>query len=576
MKRFVSLILSLMLMLAPLAVLAADNVTVGLSHEWANFQMGDTHSVAIQPVGQGYAWGYNYDGPIGNGVTASSNTTVPYNWGSGVKEVKANSKTTLFIDDNDVLYVLGEFWFGIGGDSSMPSGGYVATTPRQIATNVKHVAMGMNHFVFVKNDNTLWAYGENAHGQIGDNTTNSTYTPKQIMTGVEYCDAGDCLSAAVKTDGTLYMWGFNSSGQVGNGSTTDRKQPVQVLTNVYTVSIMGDHAAAIKNDKTLWTWGDNSLGQLGNGNTTNKTSPAQVLTNVAQVSAGAYHTGVIKTDGTLWFCGSNYRGAFGSGTNGGYFEANSTFRQTAGTYLAVSCGTYTSAAVAPTGQLYVTGWNNKGQLGTGSETSLNTLTPINVWLFSTATTHTVTFVDWNGTVLKTEEVQHGASASAPAVPGRTGYTFTGWDKDFSNVTADLTVTAQYSINSYTLTINYLDENGRAIAPAYTGVYNYGASYSVTSPEVEGYTAGTLVVSGVMGAGDVTRTVTYTKNAAGPLLGDVDCNGVVTMADVSLLAMYLNGENPTISEQGMINANANLDGSVDIRDVTAIYNIIANS
>lgn len=576
MKRLFSLLLTLVLMLAPLSGLAADSVTVELSHEWANFQMGDTHSVAIQPVGLGYAWGYNYDGPIGNGVTASSETTVPYNWGSGVKEVKANSKTTLFIDNNNVLYVLGEYWFGTGGNGTMPSDGYVATTPRQLATNVKQAAMGFNHILFVKNDNTLWAYGENAHGQIGDNTTDAAYTAKQIMTGVAYCDAGDCISAAVKTDGTLYMWGYNASGQVGNGSTTDRKQPASVLTNVYTVSVMGNHVAAIKNDNTLWTWGDNSLGQLGNGNTTNKTSPAQVLTNVAQVSAGMYHTGVIKTDGTLWFCGSNYKGAFGNGMTGGYSQANSSFRQTAGTYLAVSCGTYTSAAVAPTGQLYVTGWNNKGQLGTGSTTTINTLTPIDVWLFNNSVTHTVTFLDWDGTVLKVEEVAHGSSATAPAVPDRTGYTFAGWDADFSNVIDDITVRARYRINSYTLTINYLNMAGQPIAAPYTGAFNYGASYSVASPEIEGYTTDTPVVTGVMGAAGITVNVYYTEVTTGPLLGDVDCNGVVDMSDVSLLFAYLNGSTTEITAQGMINANANLDGTVSIMDIGAIYGIIANS
>ena len=580
MKKLFSVLLSLMLMLVPLFAVNADSVSVELSHEWAKFDMGDTHSVAIQPEGLGYAWGYNYDGPIGNGITAASETTVPYNFGSGVAQVSANRKTTLFVDTNGVLYALGEIWWGTGGSSTMPSGGYVHTTPYQLATNVRSASMGFNHMVYVKNDNTLWVYGENAHGQLGDNTTTASYTAKQILTDVQYAVAGDCITAAVKTDGTLYVWGFNGSGQVGNGSTTDRKTPVQVLTNVYTVSVMGDHVAAIKNDKTLWTWGDNSLGQLGNGSTSNKTSPAQVLTNVAQVSAGMYHTGVIKTDGTLWFCGSNYRGSFGNGTTGGYSQANSTFRQTAGTYLAVSCGTYTSAAVAPDGQLWVAGWNNKGQLGTGNTTSLNTLTPINVWLFNngTVTTHTVKFVDWNGTVLKTEEVEHGAAATAPAVPGRTGYTFTGWDKDFSSVTEDMTVTAQYSINSYILTINYVDRNGTPISAPFTGTYTYGSYYAVNSPAIAGYTTTQTVVSGYMGAGNVTVTVTYTADTPVilPLLGDVDCNGVVDMSDISLLFSYLNGATTEITEQGMINADANLDGAVNVMDITAIFTIIANS
>ena len=131
-----------------------------------------------------------------------------------------------------------------------------------------------------------------------------------------------------------------------------------------------------------------------------------------------------------------------------------------------------------------------------------------------ATTYTVTFVDGvTGEVISAVEVEEGEAATAPEAPEHEGYEFIGWDVDFSNVTSDLTVTAQYE-------------------------------------EVEVPPTG--------------------------LLGDVDCDGFVTMADVTLLSMYLNGENPEISEQGMINANANLDGGVDIRDIAAIYEIISAS
>ncbi len=131
-----------------------------------------------------------------------------------------------------------------------------------------------------------------------------------------------------------------------------------------------------------------------------------------------------------------------------------------------------------------------------------------------ATTYTVTFVDGvTGEVITAVEVEEGEAATAPEAPEHEGYEFIGWDVDFSNVTSDLTVTAQYE-------------------------------------EVEVPPTG--------------------------LLGDVDCDGFVTMADVTLLSMYLNGENPEISEQGMINANANGDGGVDIRDIAAIYEIISAS
>jgi alpha-tubulin suppressor-like RCC1 family protein len=579
MKKFTSVLLAIVLMLVPFSALANVTFPLELHHEWAEFDMGVTHSAAINVGGIGYAWGYNYDGPIGNGVTASSNTYTPYNWGNGVTAVSTNGKTTLSIDENGVLYICGEFWFGIGGSTTIPSGGYVYTTPTQFATNVRSASMGFNHLVYVKNDNTLWVYGENGHGQIGDNSTTACYTAKQILTNVAYAVAGECLTAAVKTDGTLWVWGYNSDGQVGNSASgTDKKTPVQVLTNVFTVSTMGKHVCAIKNDGTLWAWGDNQYGQLGRGNTTDATSPVQVMTGVAQVSAGTFHTGVIKTDGTLWFCGNNYRGPFGNGTTSGYFAANSSFLQTAGTWVAVNCGEYTTAAVAPTGQLYVAGENTHGKLGVGESagSSVPTLTPLDIWIFGDEqpAEYTVTFVDGlNGSVISTVTVLEGGAATAPAAPVHTGYTFIGWDRDFSNVTSDMTVTAQYRINTYTLTINYVDAQGGQIAAPVSLTYTYGSNYSITSPAIPGYTADIPVVSGII-TGNVTVTVTYTEDAPPVtiLLGDVDCNGVVNMADLALAAAFVQNSGQ-VTAQGILNGDINGDGTLTAADLASLYLLI---
>ena len=187
--------------------------------------------------------------------------------------------------------------------------------------------------------------------------------------------------------------------------------------------------------------------------------------------------------------------------------------------------------------------------------------------------YTVTFKDWDGTVLSTQVVAEGAAAEAPANPSREGYTFVGWDTDFGNITANTVVNAQYVINNYLLMIYYEYENGTAARSPYMQLYNYGASYSVVSPVIEGYTASIAVVEGVMGAADVEVTVVYTENTApAGILGDVNCDGIVDFSDASALAAYLMGGS-TPSAQGLINADANQDGSVTIADVTAIYAII---
>ena len=381
MKKLISMLLCALFFVMPAAGLALGEVPVELSHEWASFDMGDLHSAAIQPEHLGYAWGYNYDGPIGNGILASSNTTVPYNWGEHIVAVSANNKTTAYVNEAGELYLVGRIWWGTGGQTDMPTP-YVYPAGYRLDTNVRQVSMGMNHLVYVKNDNTMWVYGENDHGQLGSGNNNNLYTPTQRLTGVAYAAAGDNLTVCVKTDGSVWACGFNSYGQVGNNSTSDQKTLTQVLTGVYTVSTFGDHVMAVKNNGTLWAWGRNDYGQLGNGNTTNQKKAVQVMTDVAQVSAGMYHTGVIKTDGTLWFAGNNWRGCFGNGSTSGYSAANSTFTQTPGTFVAVNCGSNSTAVCAPTGQLYVAGYNSYGQLGNGSTAgSVPTLEAIDVWIF---------------------------------------------------------------------------------------------------------------------------------------------------------------------------------------------------
>lgn len=399
MKKIIALALALIMCILPFAA-TADGEPLELSHEWDAFDFGETHAAAIQPVGMGYAWGYNYNGPIGNGITASSNCLIPYHWGDNVRAVSVNGKTTLSIDNDDTLYICGQIWFGVGGASDMPTP-YVYTSPTVFDTDVLQAAMGYNHIVYVKNDGTVWVYGENGDGQLGDNTTNNSYTAKQItsLTGVTYVAAGSGVSAAIKSDGTLWMWGDNTFGQVGNNSSSDRKTPVQVLTNVFSVSIMGNHVLALKNDGTVWAWGRNDYGQLGNGNSTLQRKPVQVMTGAAQVSAGFYHSAVLKTDGTLWFAGRSYLGCFGTGDPGSYSNVNSTFAQTPGSYVAVKCGLDCTAAVASTGQLFTTGANGYGQLGTGSTArSVPDFTPIDVWIFNSGDDILLGDTDVNGKV----------------------------------------------------------------------------------------------------------------------------------------------------------------------------------
>ena len=143
--------------------------------------------------------------------------------------------------------------------------------------------------------------------------------------------------------------------------------------------------------------------------------------------------------------------------------------------------------------------------------------------------HTVTFKDWDGTVLKTQEVQHGGDAEAPADPTRVGYTFTGWDKAFTNITADLVVTAQYEINTYTVT--FKDWNGTVLK---TQEVQYGGDAEAPAdPTRVGYTFTGWDKAFTNITADLVVTAQYET------LGDVDGDGNVSMADaLTILRMAM--------------------------------------
>ena len=144
-------------------------------------------------------------------------------------------------------------------------------------------------------------------------------------------------------------------------------------------------------------------------------------------------------------------------------------------------------------------------------------------------TYTVTFKDWNGTVLKTQEVQYGGDAEAPADPTRTGYTFTGWDKAFTNIMADLVVTAQYSINTYTVT--FKDWNGTVLKTQ--EVQHGGDAEAPADPTRVGYTFTGWDKAFTNITADLVVTAQY------EMLGDVDGDGNVSMADaLTILRMAM--------------------------------------
>jgi alpha-tubulin suppressor-like RCC1 family protein len=176
----------------------------------------------------------------------------------------------------------------------------------------------------VKTNGTLWCWGGDGSGQLGNGAGGSTTSPAQESTSATdwaLVSAGQGHTCAVKTNGTLWCWGNDGSGKLGNGAVTGNQQsPYQESTAAAdwaSVAAGGSHTCAVKTNGALWCWGNDGSGQLGNvGITGDQVSPSQAstaATNWASVSTGSNHTCAIRMDGTLWCWGLNDNGQTGTG-----------------------------------------------------------------------------------------------------------------------------------------------------------------------------------------------------------------------------------------------------------------------
>jgi alpha-tubulin suppressor-like RCC1 family protein len=295
-------------------------VQIGSLITWKTSCGGSDCTAAITGTGGLYMWGQNSQGKLGLGDTAARSSPVQVGALTNWLQVSTNYNSTLAVKTDGTLWAWGNNSYGRLGLNDTAN----RSSPVQVGalTNWAIVSVGQIHAVAIKTDGTFWAWGYGLFGCLGLNNTTTHSSPVQVGALTNWSriqETGRLWTIARKTDGTMWSWGNNGNGQLGQNNTTYRSSPVQVgaLTTWSTVSGGYSTGFAIKTDGTLWSFGNNNHGQLGQSDTTVRSSPVQVgaLATWRSISQNGGDTSApviaTKTDGTMWSWGRNHYGQLG-------------------------------------------------------------------------------------------------------------------------------------------------------------------------------------------------------------------------------------------------------------------------
>ena len=329
---------------------------------------GSNHTIAL--CYDGTIWSVGTD-VLGQRMdTGISSTTVYFAQVQGLNNINAiasGDNHSFAMDATGYIYAWGDNWYGQLGTKVRRAGFLPVAVPglssiTAVAATKGGTYSGTNfHCVAIRNDSTVWSWGDG--GYLGNGTNNSSYQPVQVvgLTGIIGVSVGYSLTLAVKSDGTVWIWDLSQS------------LPAQItsLSGIVAVSSGDDHALALKNDSTVWSWGWNLYGQLGNntGLGNYNETPLQVknVHNIVAIAAGDYYSLALQSDGTVWEWGNNFYYQFGDTTIKGYTPIPTKNRFLSG-IKAIAAGNGHSCALDQDSTLWVFGDNVEGDLGDGSMT----------------------------------------------------------------------------------------------------------------------------------------------------------------------------------------------------------------
>ena len=304
------------------------------------------------------------------------------------KDTGINGQTWLWLPEGEQVIYATKNGGGYGSVKAKIDGakGVIVTLGNyagiSISGKVKEIdiALGDNIYSYggiITEDGSLYMWGDNAYGQLGNGTTVDSAELVKVDFGglrVKSICLDNGTSAAITRDGSLYMWGQNARGQLGIGNTVKQYIPCRVeLENVKSIDIQYGRVAAITESNDLYMWGYNQNGSVGDGTNVDKNIPVKVLENVKEVSLGHYHSGAVTRDGALYMWGDGQSGKLGTGSTIGSYEPTQVKDELENVKVkAVSLGESHSGAITQDGELYMWGSAYYGQVGNDSVTMQKT------------------------------------------------------------------------------------------------------------------------------------------------------------------------------------------------------------
>jgi alpha-tubulin suppressor-like RCC1 family protein len=286
-----------------------------------------THTCALRANGIVSCWGNNLNGELGDGTTTSRTTTADVPGLTGVVAIAAGQIHTCAALYNGNVYCWGSSDSGQIGNGSTS---LIVSTPALVAGGLKDVvalAAGLVHTCALKSDGTVFCWGDNTSGQLGQGPTGGfTAAPSFAVSGLSNAVSiagGHVHTCAVRADGSALCWGENGNGQLGRGNTTkplsSAAAPVLSLTGAIGITAGTSHSCAVRSDGNAFCWGSNASGQIGDGTTAQRLVPTQVLglNTATEITAGSNFTCATEPNDTPRCWGANSVGQLGDGTQAG-------------------------------------------------------------------------------------------------------------------------------------------------------------------------------------------------------------------------------------------------------------------